>query len=391
MKYPEDALLCQVLLREKLIDIEALTACAEMQKNDAGEGQKPRTVRELLVDMELFSDESLTDLLRSSKKESSRTRRRRRTKSYPDLNESSRVLSPEKCRRPSSRRYRQADEPETIGHFEIIKKLASGGMGAVYLAKDRVSEQTVALKILSPEREKHIDIERFLREARIVCSLQHEGLVQGLNLGNAAGQHFFAMEYVQGESLKARLKNVTKLPPRIALDMTLRVARTLDYLHNNGLVHRDVKPENIILSDRGEVKLCDLGLAREVDMVTSLTQTGQTVGTPLYISPEQALGSKDIDVRCDIYSLGVTFFHMLTGHPPFDNPNGVLVMSQHIRDRVPSILASDRQLPVVLDRVVSKMTRRERHERFQSMSELVHALEQAVRSFRKSPQHKNAA
>jgi serine/threonine protein kinase len=350
VEYEEDAAICQSLLRQRLVDVEDLSECARLQVLDKAAGRTPRRLRQLLVEVDALTQTELEEALkdRSGKSESSRLRRR-----------SEAIQAGTK--RPSSRLTRL--ERHTIGPFEVSEKLGSGGMGAIYKARDRITDKVVALKVLNPERKEGIDTERFLREARIACSLAHEGLVRGLSFGNDAGRPFFAMEFIQGESLRARLQRDGAMRPLIALDLTLRVARALEYLHKAGLVHRDIKPENIMLSDDGQVKLCDLGLAREIDLLSTVTQTGQAVGTPRYISPEQAHGKKDIDPKTDIYSLGITVFHMLVGRPPFIDASGIVVLSRHLYDEVPSVRDFDSSIDAGLAILVKRMTHKLREQR----------------------------
>ncbi|MDF1666240.1 MAG: serine/threonine-protein kinase [Planctomycetota bacterium] len=366
MEYKEDAVLCQLLLRQDLVDVEDLSLCKQLQKEDIESARDPRRLRQLLVDLDILEPEELEAALMEQKGSDSSRLRRKKT-------ESTRHKI-----RPSSRHKKL--EREVIGPFQIIEKIAAGGMGAIYTARDRLTENTVALKVLTADRNEAIDSERFLREARIACTLKHDGLVRGLSFGNDAGLPFFAMELIEGESLKARLLREGPLKPVIALDIALRVSRALAYLHERGIVHRDIKPENIMLGSNGQVKLCDLGLAREVDMMTTVTQTGQTVGTPRYISPEQAHGKKDIDARADIYSLGITFFHMLTGRPPFTDISGIVVLSRHLYDQVPSIRSLKPELDKGLENIVRQMTRKKREDRYPHANELVGDLEIAVQN-----------
>ena len=366
MEYEEDAVVCQVLIRQSLVEVEDLSTCAEMQKQDRAAGRRPRRMRELLIEIDAVSSMEIDAALAEGRSSDSSRLRRRKTES-----------STAHRRRPSGRQ--PVLDRQVIGPFEVIEKLAAGGMGCIYTARDRVSGETVALKVLTAERNQGIDTERFLREARIACSLDHEGLVRGRSFGNDTGQPYFAMEFVKGESLKARLAREGALPWRQALDIALRIARTLEYVHDKGLIHRDIKPDNILLSDDGQVKLCDLGLAREVDLMTTVTQSGQAVGTPRYISPEQARGEKSIDARADIYSLGITVFHMLTGRPPFEDTSGIVVLSRHLYDEVPRITSVDPRLDRRLDRIVARMTRKLPSDRYAGAGPLVKALESLVR------------
>jgi serine/threonine-protein kinase len=182
------------------------------------------------------------------------------------------------------------------------------------------------------------------------------------------------MELVEGETLRQRLKR-GPLTEREATAIGAKVAAALAYAHGKGVIHRDVKPDNILLAKDGAVKLCDLGLAREAGVDASVTSSGAALGTPRYMSPEQARGEKDVDWRADIYSLGVTLFHALTGNPPFPEESGIVVMSRHLFDEVPDVRVSRPALSMAVAAIVSKMTRRRREDRFASMSDVAAALD----------------
>jgi serine/threonine-protein kinase len=217
--------------------------------------------------------------------------------------------------------------------YEIQARLGQGGMGAVYRARRRADDGAVALKLLPPRLGGDPEfVARFVREARAAAALRHPNIVEGLDAGCADDHYYVAMELVEGESLDARLRRTGALPESEVVAIGLAVARALDYAHGQGLVHRDVKPGNVLLAqgfaangapDPGAVKLCDLGLAKWVgDGGTAVTQTGIAVGTPQYVAPEQALGRADVDIRADLYALGATLYHAATGRAPFTGGSG---------------------------------------------------------------------
>ncbi len=269
---------------------------------------------------------------------------------------------------------------EVIGDFEIISKLGQGGMGAVYRARQRSLDRVVALKILPGQMAA--DVLRFQREARLAASVVHPNLVRIYTSGEAAGIHYIAMELVEGDTLSDRLKLAQQmglggLPPAEALRITLAVARALEcgWLTCQ-LIHRDIKPGNIFLTAQGDVKLGDLGLAKALGGdSTGLTQTGSMMGTPLYISPEQARGDREIDFRADIYSLGCTLFHMLTGRPPYEGRDALTVLNQHLSGPPPAILKVMPQLPIPLARLVARMLKKIWRERHASYEELIAEIE----------------
>jgi serine/threonine protein kinase len=212
-------------------------------------------------------------------------------------------------------------ERKRFGPYTVLAKLGEGGMGSVYKALRDGDPQSYALKILprkfASDPELHA---RFRREAKIACALTHPNLVRGLDSGELHGRLYYAMEYVDGVLLSDVIDQRGPIGEKAALQIGLQVASALVEIDSRGLVHRDVKPDNIVIDRQGVAKLMDLGLMKHTIMdVTTLTKTGFTVGTPYYMSYEQIMGRKDIDIRADIYSLGATLYHMVTGRAPFED------------------------------------------------------------------------
>jgi serine/threonine protein kinase len=257
-----------------------------------------------------------------------------------------------------------------FGDYEILQPLGSGGMGMVYRARDLTLERVVALKVLAPELSKDQSfVQRFLKEARAVARLNHPNIVQVYNFGSVESVYYLAMEYVDGESLGHHLKS-RHYTEAEAIRIVRQVCRPLAVAHAEGIVHRDIKPDNLMLTSRGELKLVDLGIAKRIDEDQSLTLTGQSIGTPHYISPEQIRGQKDIDARADIYSLGATFYHLVTGHTPFKGSSGALVMSMHLVDPLPDPRQWEPGLSEGLCRVIRKMMAKSRDERYPDIAVL---------------------
>jgi serine/threonine-protein kinase len=228
--------------------------------------------------------------------------------------------------------YQMADK---IPGYRLYEKLGQGAMGTVYKAKQVRMERWVAIKILQPELAANATIkERFLQEARASARLNHPNVITGIDAGEVTGLCYFAMEYVEGKTLQQLVKERGAMDERQALDAVLQVARALEHAEKLSLVHRDVKPDNIMITRDRQVKLLDLGLAKVRADGESGATRGMAVGTPNYISPEQAMGRQDIDTRSDIYSLGVTFYFMLTGRVPYEGPPEV-VMYRHIHEPPP--------------------------------------------------------
>jgi formylglycine-generating enzyme required for sulfatase activity/serine/threonine protein kinase len=261
---------------------------------------------------------------------------------------------------------------QLLGEFEILGQLGQGGMGAVYKARQTVLRRIVAIKTLQPSLSADPDfVARFHNEAVAAAALNHPNLVQVYSAGCTEGIHWFAMEFVDGETIQTRLKRLGKLAPMEAVAICMHVATALEFGWRKAhLIHRDIKPDNIFLSHEGEVKLGDLGLAKSSDQQHGLTVTGASMGTPLYISPEQAEGARAVDFRTDIYSLGATLFHLVAGTPPFHGESAVSVLLKHVTAPVPNLQEIDPSLPPALAWVIAKMMQKSAADRYASYAEL---------------------
>ena len=221
--------------------------------------------------------------------------------------------------------------PERMGDFEVQSRIGKGGMGRVYLARQVSLDRTVALKVLSEELcEDRNLVARLRREAKATARINHPNVVQAVAAGDCDGLYYFVMEYVKGQTLEDRLrKHGGRLEPMAALGIVLQVAKGLAEAHDHEILHRDIKPANILISESGQVKVADLGLAKPLgdDGLSMRTESGVVMGTPCYMSPEQAAGSGEVDRRSDIYSLGATLYHVLTGHPPYEAASGHQILA----------------------------------------------------------------
>jgi serine/threonine protein kinase len=269
-----------------------------------------------------------------------------------------------------------------LAHFELIEPIGVGGMAAVIRARDTQLDRLVALKILPPEMAADPEnVRRFHQEARSAARLDHENIARVFFCGEDQRLHFIAFEFVEGENLRTILEKRGRLPVGEALHYMLQVAAGLAHAARRGVVHRDIKPSNIIITPNGRAKLVDMGLARSLDprQDQGLTQSGVTLGTFDYISPEQALEPRDADVRSDIYSLGCTFYHMLTGQPPV--PEGTAAKKlhhhQHVKPPDPRQFVPDLpdEVAIILDRMMAKNPK----DRYQTPEHLVHHLYLAAR------------
>jgi len=265
-----------------------------------------------------------------------------------------------------------------LGGYRLVRRLGSGGMGDVYVAEQKSLGRRVAVKVLRPETLRHRGaVERFEREARAAAALAHGNIVQIHEVACVDGIHFLAEEYVAGPSLKAWLAARGPLDARQGLVVLAQVGAALGRAADQGVVHRDIKPENLLLSRSGEVKVADFGLARVAADDVELTQAGTTLGTPLYMSPEQGQGGT-VDVRSDLYSLGATVYHLLAGRPPFSGPTGVSVVMAHISDPLVPLETLRPDLPPAVCGIVERLLAKEPAARFGTPAELVREVEEVA-------------
>jgi predicted Ser/Thr protein kinase len=251
-----------------------------------------------------------------------------------------------------------------FGDYEILEELGAGGMGKVYRARDLTLERLVALKMLAHKLSSDAAfVQRFLKEARAAARLNHPNIVQIYDFGCIDSVYYLAMEFVDGHSLGTYLKR-GHFSETESVQIIRHACRALSVAHADGIVHRDIKPDNMMLTSRGEVKLVDLGIAKRIDEDQSLTQTGQAIGTPHYISPEQIRGQKDVDPRADVYSLGATLYHLVTGHTPYSGASGPIVMSMHLVEPLPDPRRFEAGLSEGICRVIRKMMAKDRDERY---------------------------
>ena len=263
-----------------------------------------------------------------------------------------------------------------LGEYQLLRRLGQGGMSFVYLALQKSLQRKVALKILKSELAGDDSyVKRFEREAQAAAKLAQANIVQIYEVGHIDGYHFIAQEYVAGRNLRQYIGRHGAVEPVMAVNVLRQCSLALQTASETGVVHRDIKPENIMLSTKGEVKITDFGLARILDRSSdqALTQVGVTMGTPLYMSPEQ-VGGHSLDHRSDIYSLGITAYHMLAGNPPFDGENALAVAMQHFNDEAASLRSIRPDVPSQLIDVVEQMMSKKPEDRQQNAKELLKEL-----------------
>lgn len=355
----QDVLFGQLAVKRGLISSEELEEALSLQENMKGSGSE-KPLGELLVELGYVTRKQANRLLRDQQAKTGTTK--------------------------------------TIGHFEVLAKLGEGGMGAVYLAKmigppirggnisgapEEIEEgPLVALKILPPRLARDDSLlMRFRREVEVLSGQQHPNIVRAVDWGKADGLHFLAMDFIQGENAYQKVNRDGPMAERTVAGIALEVARALDYAHNRGIVHRDIKPENILIDLSGVAHLTDFGLVslEGGSEDASLTRVGVTVGTPYYISPEQAQGDQLIDHRADLYSLGATLFHLLTGDVPYEGDDSPIIMTKHIVDPVPDPRDRNRRVSPEMSAVVMKLMAKSPKDRYGSAADLAEDLKRILR------------
>ncbi len=259
--------------------------------------------------------------------------------------------------------------------YAIERELGSGGMAIVYLAEDLKHRRKVAVKVLRPELAATLGPERFLREIEIAAQLTHPHILPLFDSGEASGFLYYVMPYIKGESLRERLDSEEKLSVDDGIRLTEQVASALTYAHEQGVVHRDIKPENILLAGDQAI-VADFGIARAIQVAGGerLTGTGLAIGTPAYMSPEQAMGEENVDGRSDVYALGCVVYETVSGRTPFEGSTPQALVAKHVADTVPGLRASDPAIPVFVERAVEKALAKQPADRFQSPSAFAEAL-----------------
>jgi serine/threonine-protein kinase len=259
--------------------------------------------------------------------------------------------------------------------YAVEREIGAGGMATVYLAEDIKHHRKVAVKVLRPELAATLGPERFVREIEIAAQLAHPHILPLYDSGEADGVLYYVMPYVEGESLREQLDREGKLSVEEVVRLTDQIAAALSYAHERGIVHRDVKPENVMLTG-GRAVVADFGIARAVTVAGGerLTGTGFAVGTPAYMSPEQAMGQDDVDARSDVYALGCVVYEMVAGRVPFEGKTPQELLAKHAVDTVPGLRRSDATIPVFVERAVERAMAKNPDERFPSARELAEAL-----------------
>ena len=271
----------------------------------------------------------------------------------------------------------EEERPQRYGKCTVETKLGEGGMGSVYYGTHESLGIPVAVKVLP----RYLDIKdpeyahRFFREARLAAKLRHPNIVRVIDSGTEGNHHYLVMEYIDGETCREKVEKEDRLDWREAVEIIKQVADALGYAAESGVIHRDVTPDNIMIDSHGQARITDLGLAKEAAADrTGVTRTGASLGTPYYMSPEQINSARDVDYRSDIYSLGVTLYHLVCGQVPYTGST-FEVMTKHVREPLPSPQEHVADLPDQFGDVIRKMTAKDPERRYQSYEELTEDLD----------------
>lgn len=342
-----DTMLGKMIIDRGLITKDELDEVTNTLRSRAAAGE-PRTLEDLLVEREFLT-------------------RRQITRLKTDL---------------------EADRSsQRIPGYKIIRKLGSGAMATVFLGRQLSLDRLVAIKVLPKKLSADPKfIERFYKEGRAAARLNDQNIVQAYDVGQAGEHHYFVMEYVDGETVYDRIVAKKRFSEKEALQIVRQVASALKHAHDQGFIHRDIKPKNIMLSKNGTVKLADLGLARAMsDKEAAEAESGRAFGTPYYISPEQIRGEKEIGPPSDIYGLGATFFHMVTGRVPFEGKSPSEVMHRHLKSQLTPPDHLNPELSSDCAQILEMMMQKQPRDRYPSARELIHDIDLVMKG--EHPEH----
>jgi serine/threonine-protein kinase len=342
-------------------------------QNDAFDLAFARHVRQI----GLVSQEQIASALEAQ----SRTIQKGSTISFSDVLVQMDVITPTQKETLEKKVREQQAGVHQLGAYRLLKKLGEGGMGAVYLAQDPPTGKNVAIKVLPRHYGSNAEfVKRFRREAETAIKLRHPNIVGAFAIGEDLGYHFYVMEFCDGEPLDSLIKRERPVLIPRALNIIHQAARGLEYAHRQGVLHRDIKPSNLFVTSEGTTRILDLGLSKMVDDpgASFKTVTGAVLGTPHYISPEQAKGEKEIDGRTDIYSLGATFYHLLTGQTPFDGATVLEILSKQVNTKLPNPQDLREEVSDPIVRVLERMMAKRPADRYPDCGTLIVDLEEVL-------------
>ncbi len=335
---PDDTIIRKALVERQLITPDELQTAAQKQKSDSASGAT-KGLGELLVELGYVTRSQLA-----------------RVQGMDDSG---------------------ARPAQQIPGYQLQKRVGAGAMAVVYKAKQLSLDRTVAVKVLPKRLSKNSEfVERFYREGRAAAQLNHNNIVQAIDVGESGGFHYFVMEFVEGVTVYDELAGGKIYAEKESIEIIRQIAEALRHSHERGFIHRDVKPKNIMLTKERVAKLADMGLAREAsDVQAAMAEAGRAYGTPYYISPEQIRGEVSIDQRADLYSLGATWYHMVTGRVPFEAPTPSAVMHKHLKEPLTPPDHISTKLSSGCGAMIEMLMAKDRQERYPSAKELLADLE----------------
>ncbi|MHC5024468.1 MAG: serine/threonine-protein kinase [Planctomycetota bacterium] len=336
-----DTLLGKLVVERGLVTRDEIDLCNQMLMESSA-GEEPRTLSDVMLDNDFLTRRQL-DRMRTE--------------------------------------FEAQRSTQQIPGYKIKRKLGSGAMATVFLARQLSLDRLVAIKVLPKKFSANTKfIERFYKEGRAAAQLNHPNIVSAYDVGQAGDHHYFVMEFVDGETLHERIVREKRVAENEAIDVIRQVALALQHAHERGFIHRDIKPKNIMLTKKGRVKLADLGLARAVsDKEAAKAEAGRAYGTPYYISPEQIRGEMKIGPAADIYGLGATFYHMVTGRVPYEGKNPSAVMHKHLKSELKPPDHRNPRLSPGCAQVIEKMLAKRQADRYHTAADLLEDLELIAR------------
>ena len=345
-KSPEDAALERLVVEQGLATAEEVDDCLELKRERSDDDRADASLGRLLVDNGAITERQLARLKPK--------------------------IETEAAKQPT-----QQVVADSIPGYKVIETLGEGAMATVYKAKQLSLDRLVAIKILPRKFLSQPEfVQRFYAEGRAAAKLNSPHIVGAIEVGQAGDFHYFVMEYVEGDSLHDEIEHHTRYGEQAALDVSIQVARALDHAHKAGLIHRDVKPKNVMITKEGVIKLADMGLARAInDQEAARQEKGKAFGTPYYISPEQIRGEEDVDFRADIYGLGATLYHAVTGQVPFPAPNPTAVMHKHLEEELVPPDHINPSLSAGIGEIIEVCMAKNRDERYNTTADLLQDLE----------------
>lgn len=365
------------LTKEELPPPETLSPMSngKEEKSAKKSSSNPKSITQFIGDLAIRKGLLTLDQLQSCLREQGTLRKQGIAQTLMEIMQQKNYISQEDLEFLEQEVIVHNPRKDLIVNFEIVEKIGMGAMGVVYKAVD-ISGQTVALKVLLPKYSNDVKFyKRFMREGFIATTLNHPNIVKAYEVGISDEYVYFSMEYVEGETVKRIIEKNYSIPSLSAIFIVSEIAKALICAWENQLVHRDVKPDNIIITPRGEVKLCDLGIAKEIQPQTSeFTPTDKIMGTPYYVSPELVRGDGDVDIRCDIYSLGASFYHMVVGELPFEGETAPRIMIKHVLETPLPPRQRRPEIPQEVSNLIMRMMEKDLNKRIQSPLYLLNEL-----------------